>query len=190
MHDHEPQTGGTENGNADGHTPAEQSKSSGIREVTYKMPATRESAKATEATQADLNNVEAQTVMMKQSGAEQITADRVVMEQSGAKSIEAKSAQLDQSGVVALGSDHTVLMQSSAVQVVAEEAHLSKSSALIVSARQARIEDSRVFLFAGTADGEVKAAFTPVTAAAIGAAFAIVLAIASLAIRVATGRNE
>jgi hypothetical protein len=190
MHDQEPQTGTPDNGNTDGRSSVEQAKPSGIREITYKMPATRESAKATEATQADLNNVEAQTVMMKQSGAEHITADRVVMEQSGAKSIEAKSAQLDQSGVVALGSDNTVLMQSSAIQVVADEAHLSKSSAMIVSARQARIEDSNIFLFAGTADGEVKTAFTPVTAAALGAAFALVLAVASLAIRVATSRNE
>ena len=161
----------------------------GIREVTYKMPATREPGKATEATKADLNNVQAQTVMMKQSGAELITADRVVMEQSGAKSIDAKSAQLDQSGVVALGSDHTVLMQSSAVQVVADEAHLSKSSALFVSARQARIEDSNVFMFAGTADGEVKPVFTPATAAALGAAFALVLVLVSTIVRVVTDRE-
>lgn len=168
-----------------GSTPGKPAESAGIREVTYKMPATRESARATEATGSDLNNIEAQTVMMKQSGAEQITADRVVMEQSGAKSIEAKSVQMDQSGVVALGSDNTVLMQSSAIQVVAEEARLSKSSALIVSARQARIEDSRVFLFAGTADGEVNTALTPLTAAIFGAAFGLVLALASVILRVA-----
>jgi len=161
----------------------------GIREVTYKLPASREEAKATEATRADLSLVEAQTVMMKQSGAEQITADRVVMEQSGAKSIETKSAQLDQSGVVALGSDHTVLMQSSAVQVVAEEAQLSKSSVLVVSAKQARIEDSRIVLFAGTADGEVRPVLTPATAAALGAAFGLILALASLVIRTLTKQD-
>lgn len=187
MNDQEPQTGASGSDDANGSSPDGQGS---IREVTYKMPATREPGKATEATKADLNNVEAQTVMMKQSGAEHITADRVVMEQSGAKSIDAKSAQLDQSGVVALGSDNAVLMQSSAVQVVAEEAHLSRSSALIVSARQARIEDSNVFMFAGTADGEVKATFTPATAAAFAAAFALVLAVASLAIRVVTSRDE
>ena len=161
----------------------------GIREVSYKLPATRESARATEATNSDIQDVEAQTVMMKQSGAEHVTAERVVMEQSGAKTIDAKSAQLDRSGVVALGSDHTVLMQSSAVQVVAEEARMSKSSALIVSARQARIEDSNVVLFAGTADGEVKALFTPVTAAALGAAFGLIFALASVAIRTLANRE-
>ncbi|HEX2282351.1 MAG TPA: hypothetical protein VHG52_11395 [Thermomicrobiales bacterium] len=164
-------------------------RTGGIREITYKMPATRESAPATEATKADVGNIEAQTVMMKQSGAEQITADRVVMEQSGAKSIEAKSAQLDQSGVVALGSDHTVLMQSSAIQVVAEEARLSKSSAFIVSAKQARLEESKVVLFAGTADGEVKTLFTPVTAAALGAGFGLIFALASLVIRALSDRE-
>lgn len=173
----------TEQPDENGASPGKPAESSGIREVTYKMPATRESAQATEATGSDLNNVEAQTVMMKQSGAEQITADRVVMEQSGAKSIDAKSVQMDQSGVVALGSDNTVLMQSSAVQVVADEARLSKSSALIVSARQARIEDSSVFLFAGTADGEVKPVLTPLTAAIFGAAAGLVLALVSVLLR-------
>lgn len=161
----------------------------GVREITYKMPATRESAPATEAERADLNNVEAQTVMMKQSGAEHITADRVVMEQSGAKTLETKSAQLDQSGVVALGSDHTVLMQSSAVQVVGEDVKLSKSSAVIVSAGQAHIEESNILLFAGTADGDVKSVFTPTTAAALGAAFGLVFALASLILRVLSNRE-
>jgi hypothetical protein len=161
----------------------------GVREISYKLPATRESAKATEAERADLNNIEAQTVMMKQSGAEHITADRVVMEQSGAKTMEAKSAQLDQSGVVALGSDHAVLMQSSAVQVVAEDVKLSKSSALFVSAKQAHIEDSSIVLFAGTADGDVKAIFTPTTAAVLGAAFGLIFALTSLFIRALSQRD-
>lgn len=160
-----------------------------IRETTYKMPATRESAQATEATQTDLKNIEAQTVMMKQSGAERITADRVTMEQSGAKTLEAKSAQLDQSGVVALSSDHTVLMQSSAVQVVAEEARLTKSSAVFVNAKQAHLEDSRVVVFSGTADGDVKTIFTPITAAALGAACGLIFAITTIIARALTARD-
>ena len=161
----------------------------GIREITYKQPATRESANATEATQTDLKNIEAQAVMMKQSGAERITADRVTMERSGAKTLETKSAQLDQSGVVALSSDHTVLMQSSAVQVVAEDVRLSKSSAVFVNARQAHIEQSRIVFFSGSADGELKTVFTPTTAAILGAAFGLVFAIVTMIVKAATDRD-
>ncbi|CAN5562680.1 hypothetical protein BH24CHL1_BH24CHL1_11620 [soil metagenome] len=161
----------------------------GIRETTYKLPATRESANATEATQTDLKNIDAQTVMMKQSGAERITADRVTMEKSGAKTLETKSAQLDQSGVLALSSDHTVLMQSSAIQVVAEEVRLSKSKAVFVNAKQAHIEQSRIVFFSGTAEGEVKTIFTPATAAILGATFGLIVAIASIIARVATARE-
>ena len=162
---------------------------SGIRETTYKLPATREAAKATEVTGADLKNVAAETVMMKQSGAEHITADRVTMEQSGAKTLETKSAQLDQSGVVALSSDHAVVMQSSVVQVVADEVRMSKSSAVFVNAKQAHIEQSGIVVFAGTAEGDIKTVFTPTTAAVMGAAFGLIFAIASLIIRLVTARD-
>lgn len=161
----------------------------GIRETTYKLPATREAARATEATQTDLKNIEAQTVMMKQSGAERITADRVTMEQSGAKTLETKSAQLDQSGVLALSSDYTVLMQSSAVQVVAEEVRLSKSRAIFVNAKQAHLEGSKVVFFSGTAEGDVKTLFTPATAGVLGAAFGLVFAIAAMIARAASSRD-
>ena len=188
MTDQDP-SGQTESGGT-GSDPAKISEHDpDIRETTYKLPATRESANATEATQTDLKNIEAQTVMMTQSGAEHITADRVTMERSGAKTLETKSAQLDQSGVLALSSDHTVLMQSSAVQVVAEEVRLSKSSAVFVNARQAHIEQSRIVFFSGTAAGDVKTIFTPTTAAILGAAFGLVLAIASIIGRAATARE-
>ncbi len=164
-------------------------QSGNIRETTIKDTATREPVPATEATNADLQNVEAATVIMKQSGAEKIVADRVSMEQSGAKSIEAKSAQLDQSGVLALGSDNVAMMQSSAVQIVTEEIRLTKSSAVFVNARQARVEDSRIVLFAGTADGEVNTAFTPVTAAIAGGAFGLVLALVTFALRALASRD-
>lgn len=159
------------------------SSSGNIRETTIKDTATREPVAATEANHADLQNVEATTVVMKQSGSEQITADRVSMEQSGAKSIEAKSAQLDQSGVVALGADHVAMLQSSAVQIVTEEIRLSKSTAAYINARQAQVEDSRILLFTGSASGEVHTAFTPVTAAIAGAAFGLVLALVTVFLR-------
>jgi hypothetical protein len=146
-----------------------------VRETLYKEPGSREQTPATEVTDADLGGVNASTVLMERSGAEQITAERVNMERSGAKSIETKSAQMDHSGVVALGSDSAVLLRSSAVQVVAEEVRLSRSSAVFVMAERATLEDSRVVIFAGQADGDVQAVMTTRSAAVFGAAAGLVL---------------
>lgn len=154
-----------------------------IRETTYKLPGSREQVPATEATGADLASVQATTVLMNRSGAEQITADRVSLERSGAKTLNTKSAQLDRSGVVAMSSDNAVLMQSSAIQIVADEVRLSKSSAVFVNAEKATIENSRIVLFAGNTDGDVHAILTPRNAAILGGAFAIVLTLLSLLLR-------
>jgi hypothetical protein len=102
------------------------------------------------------------------------------MERSGAKSIDAKSAQLDRSGVVALGSEHTVLLHSSAVQVVAEEARLTHSAAVFLQTERATLTDSRVGVFMGTAEGDVRTTFTTQTAAVFGAAVGAVFALLTL----------
>jgi hypothetical protein len=63
------------------------------------------------------------------------------------------------------------------VQVVAEEARLSRSAvAFLFSDKVELADDSRVFFFAGSADGEVRALFTPRTAAVFGGAVGLVLA--------------
>lgn len=146
-----------------------------VRETLHKQPGSREQVPATAATDAELRSINASTVVMERSGAEQISADRVTMERSGAKSIETKSAQLDRSGVVALGSDTTVLLRSSAVQVAAEDVRLSHSSAVFVSAERATLDDSRVVIFAGRAEGDIRAVLTARSAAIFGAAAGLVL---------------
>jgi hypothetical protein len=142
-----------------------------IRDTTYKQPGGRVETPATKTSDAELTTVNATTVLMNRSGSEQVTAERVTMERCGARSVDTKSAQLDRSGVVALSSEHTVLLRSSAVQVVAEEARLSRSSvAFLFSDKVELSDDSRVLFFAGSATGDVRAAFTPRTAAIFGAA--------------------
>jgi hypothetical protein len=167
-------------GDTPGHVGAPQpaaGSDDGIRETLYKQPGSREQVPATEVKGADLRSVEATTVLMERSGAEQITAERVSMERSGAKALDAKSAQLDRSGVVALGSEHTVLLHSSAVQVVAEEARLTHSRAVFLQTERATLTDSRVGVFMGTAEGDVRATFTAQTAAIFGAALGAVFAL-------------
>ena len=146
-----------------------------IRQTIFKRPGSREQVPATEANSANLNSVNATTVLMNQSGSEGITADRVTMERSGSRTIDAKSVQMDQSGVVALATEQAVLLKSSAVQVVAEEARLSHSSALFVSSGTATIENSRIAIFAGSTDGDVQPLITGRTAGILIGALAAFL---------------
>lgn len=148
-----------------------------IRQTTHKQPGGWVETPATEANDAELSAVRGETVLLNRSGSEQITAERISMDRSGARSIDANSAQLDRSGVVALGSEHTVLLHSSAVQVVAEEARLSRSAVGFLFSDQVELsDDSRVFFFAGSATGDVRALFTPRTAAVFGGALGLVVA--------------
>ncbi len=146
-----------------------------IRQTIFKRPGSREQVPATEAISANLSAVNATTVLMNQSGSEGITADRVTMERSGSRSIDAKSVQMDQSGVVALSTEQAVLLKSSAVQVVAEEARLSHSSALFLSSGKATIENSRIAIFAGSTDGDVKPLITGRTAGILIGALAALM---------------
>jgi hypothetical protein len=169
--------------------PHNSDKPAGIRETTYKQPATREEAPATEAVRSDLRDVQAETVMLDRSKSERVSGARVVMERSAAKSIEAKSAQLDRSAVVALGTEHAVLLRSRAVQVVSEHARLNRSQAVILAAGNAEIENSRIILFAGNASGDVRTVFTPLTAAIAGAGIGFVLLALGALLRAIFGRN-
>jgi hypothetical protein len=167
----------------------EESKQGIIRETTYKQPATREEAPATETDGASLRSVEAETVIMNRSTSETVRGERVVMERSAAKSIETKSTQLDRSAVLTMGTENAVLLRSSALQVVSEEMRLNRSQALIVSAGNAEIENSRIVLFAGSAGGEVRPLFTAVTAAIAGATLGFTLLAFGALLRAIFGRS-
>lgn len=148
-----------------------------IRELLYKLPGTREQVPATAASQADLSEITATTVLLDRSGSERITADRVSLDHSGARTIDAKSVQFDRSGVVALGTDHAVLLHSSAIQVVSEEARITDSSVIFLSADKASLDNSRIVFFSGSADGDIRAVMTTRTAAIVTAIMAIALVI-------------
>jgi hypothetical protein len=136
-----------------------------IRETLRRLPGGSEQVPVTEAQQSEVASINATTVMLDRSGAEQITAESVNMERSGAKEINTQSARLERSGVVALGTDSAELHHSSVVQVVAEDVRLEHSTAVVVSAQRATLEHTRVILFAGSADGDVRAVLTARAAA-------------------------
>lgn len=161
-----------------------------VRQTLYKEPGSREQTPATEATQAELREINATTVVMDRSGSEHITAERVTMNRSGARSLDTKSAQLDHSGVMALGSDSTVLLQSSALHVVADQVRMSHSSAVFLSAEHATLADSKVVIFAGSTDGDVQAVLTARGAAIFGAAAGLVLALMLVLLGVRSGKRD
>jgi len=138
-------TAGTEDQRRDGAEPESAPKTATFKESPSNTPVA-----ATELRQTDAGNIEATTVTMDRSGAEQITAERVVMTQSGVMQMEARSAQLERSGVVNLKSEHVVLQGGTAFSVAADDARLVKSRAIAVVSGQTYLEgDARALLVVG-----------------------------------------
>lgn len=124
----------------------------------------------------DSGDVQGAIITMERSGAESVSGERVIMDRSGARTLEARSAQLDRSGVMTLKSEYAVMHGGSAVSVVADEARLVRSKALVVVASQATLdEDARVFLHIGPEATCSQPVLNTTSAAALGAAFALVL---------------
>jgi hypothetical protein len=155
----------------------------GIREILFQHAGLTDPVTATEAVEVDLQRVMAKTVVMDRCGAEEIHADEVTMERSGARTIETTSVRLEQSGVVALGSDRAELDHSSAVQVVADHAQVSGGTVGLLIAERAELTNSPVLVFAGQAEGDVRALFTAKTAAVFGAALGAVFALVTMVLR-------
>lgn len=150
-----------------------------VKDPAYKTP-----APASELLRSDAGDVDATTVTMDRSGAEQVTAERVVMTKSGAKSVEARSVQLDDSGAMSVQAEQAVLQSSSAMAIIAEEARIVNSRVGVMSAGTATFEPGAgVVIFAGNAEGDVRAVVNAAGAAAFGAAFAFVLLIVGRLLR-------
>jgi len=161
----------------------------GIRETLYKQPATREQVPATEVDRTGVRDVEAGTVIITRGNAQTVNAERVSMERSAARSIDAKSLQLDRSAAARLNSERVVLQGSTASQISTRELRMVRSQAGFVAAQQAHLEESRVFVLAGRADGEVHTVLTAGSAALLGAAFGASVAIVTALIRLAFRRG-
>jgi hypothetical protein len=141
---------------------------------------------ATEILRAEAGNVEATTVSMDRSGAEQVTAERVVMTNSGARTIEARSAQVDRSGILAVRSDKAVFSNSTAIAIATEEARIVRSRVFALKADRATIESgAKIAIYAGPADENVRPLADVRGAAAFGAGLgAVLLMLGSLLRRV------
>lgn len=157
----------------------------GIRETTYKQPASREPAPATEVDRTSVRSVQAETVIIKRGNAQTITANRVSLDRAAGRSIDAKSLQMERSAAARINSERAVLQGSSASQISARELRMVRSQAGVVTAREAHLEDSRVFVFAGRADGKFTTVFTVPSAAVLGVAFGAGVAIVAAVLRTA-----
>jgi hypothetical protein len=133
---------------------------------------------ATEILRAEAGDVDATTVSMDRSGAEQVTAQRVVMTNSGARTVEARSAQVDRSGILAVQSDKAVFSNSTAIAIVTQEARIVRSRVFALKADQATIEaGARVAIYAGPADETIRPLVDSRGAAAFGAGLGLALVV-------------
>ncbi len=161
----------------------------GIRETTYKQPASREPTPATEVDRTSVQNVEAETVILTRGNAQSIHAERVSMERAAARSIDAKSLQMERSAAARVNSERAVLQSSSASQISAHDLRMVRSQAGVVVAHNAHFEGSRVFMFAGKSEGDVTTVLSIPTAAALGAAFGVGVTVVLALLRIAFRRG-
>lgn len=162
------------------------------------LPVTWERPKGT-ITEESTELVDAPSVMMDRSGAQTIKGQRITMTNSGAQSIDARSVKLENSGAAKLAAERATLNDSSVLVGSAKDLRLTQSrvaalavggsatlaegnaiGALAVGGELEAAHDVRaVFLAAGSvkAGGSVSSVLNPVSAAALGGGFAVVLAI-------------
>ena len=144
---------------------------------------------------ADRASVNAVQVTMERSGADYIHSQKSFLTNSGAREISADTVRLTNSGVLTLHAKNAEFKQSSAVVANAQSLNLSESRAVIANGGTLTSSggiqagmlntggvdaqgDVRAFLIAAgdvKAGGSVQSTFTPVSAGALGAVFAVVL---------------
>jgi hypothetical protein len=145
---------------------------------------------ATEILRAEASDVHATTVAMDRAGAEQVNAERVVMTNSGARTVEARSAQVERSGILAVRSDKAVFSNSTAIAIATEEARIVRSRVFMLKADRVTIEaGAQVAIYAGPLDENVRPLADVRGAAAFGAGLgAVLLLVGSLLRRVFRAR--
>jgi hypothetical protein len=152
-----------------------QNNEPGVEQTTWKQPAGNVPTDALKATQAHVDNLEGETVLVEQSTVDHIKGDRVTIKMSKASSVEASSVQMEKSAAVTVGSEKSVLQESAAAHVDAAHLRMVKSSALLVQSSDTTMEEgSTAFLvITGGLSGEARALVTVPAAAIVGALFAI-----------------
>ena len=156
--------------------PAHRSQTGKPATTLLNLGPTKRPTPVAEVLSADAGNVEATTVSMERSGAENIKAERLTMSYSGANRIDARSAQLDSSGVVSLQADHAVLHDSAAFSVTARDVRLVKGRTVLLRADSATIDEgARVLIYAGPSSATMRPVLDAAGAAAAGAGMGLVV---------------
>jgi len=109
---------------------------------------------------AKVGEINATSVDMRQSAADQVTSERATIHQSSVKQLETRSAQFDQSSVFRMKAENVVLTQSAATFVDADEARLVKCNAIVVRGGTNAVEgDLKTVIHIGEATGNVHTIF-------------------------------
>jgi hypothetical protein len=154
------------------------------------------SVDVTEVTEQQLNDVSGQTVNMAQSSAGHIDADRVQMAQSAARTVDADAVEMSNSAAQLVEAETVRISSSVMVGARTETLAVEQSGLGLVRTTDATVADSFVLmlagdevqaanvnafiLYAGNAEGEVKALLDVRGAALIGVVAGVVLFLLSL----------
>jgi hypothetical protein len=146
--------------------------------------------------QQQLNDVNGQTVTLTQSSADHVDADRVEMTQSAARVIDADVVEMKNSAAQMVEAETVRLSNSAVLGARAETLAVEQSVLGLVRTTDATVADSAVlmlagdeiqaanvnalFVYAGNAEGEVKAVLDWRSAAIVGAVAGVVLFLLSL----------
>ena len=146
--------------------------------------------------QQQLNDVSGQTVNLTQSSAAHIDADRVELTQSAARVVDADAVEMNSSAAQMVEAETVRLSGSAMLGARTETLAVEQSVLGLVRTTDATVADSAVlmlagdeiqaanvnafFLYAGHAEGEVKALLDVRSAMVIGAVAGVVLFLLSL----------
>ncbi len=154
------------------------------------------SVDVTEIEQQQIADVSGQTVNLTQSSAAQVDADRVEMTQSAARVVDADAVEMNSSAAQIVEAETVRLSGSAALGARAETLAVEQSILGLVRTTDATVADSAVlmlagdevqaanvnafFVYAGNAEGDVKALLDWRSAVVIGAVAGVVLFLLSL----------
>ena len=154
------------------------------------------SVDTTEIEQQQLNDVSGQTVNLTQSSAVHVDADRVEMTQSAARVVDADAVEMSSSAAQMVEAETVRLSGGAMLGARAETLAVEQAVLGLVRTTDATVADSAVlmlagdelqaanvnafFVYAGNAEGEVKALLDLRSAAVIGAVAGVVLFLLSL----------
>ena len=122
-------------------------------------------------------------VEFQSASTDEVRGGQVRMTQSAARTVSASALHMDESAAAVVRTGSLDAHDSNVAVAIARQATLSHVNSSLIVAQRVDAKDVRaVFVVGGGIRGDVRSVFTPLSAAALGAGFAIVLRLLQLAV--------